>query len=299
MPREICRKVLKFIFGTFWLRSRHLQECSGDRAGKCPPECSLSAFGQLARSAPKSAFWVFFGVLGAKKCPKALKKHSLGHSERGAQKHSKSTPGGTFRPGPLSTPVNGGWDRNFLTIFDLFFPARNLSKNVETSRNMFLQSQRARGLKKFDRGLRDWKFRAIDRGLKFSIEPFSVHYEGPVNGNSGIELFDRDWKFRSGLKFSSPGLKFSIGIEFFRSQGPLGFLTFLRKAPDMFKLLRHVMRAIWSVRPKCSHRCVSLKETSLTLCKSSSTQPFTQPSKPLWERNGLNISRFKLFRSIS
>ena len=27
--------------------------------------------------------------------------------------------------------------------------------------------------------------------------------------------------------------------------------------------LRHVMRAIWSVRPKCSHRCVSLKETPL------------------------------------
>ena len=39
------------------------------------------------------------------------------------------------------------------------------------------------------------------------------------------------------------------------------------------------------------------------LCKSSSTQPKTQPSKPLWERNGLNISamisRFKLFRSFS
>ena len=35
------------------------------------------------------------------------------------------------------------------------------------------------------------------------------------------------------------------------------------------------------------------------LCKSLSTQPKTQPSKPLWERNGLNISRFKLFRSIS
>ena len=64
-------------------------------------------------------------------------------------------------------------------------------------------SQRARGLKKFDRGLRDWKFRAIDRGLKFSIEPFSVHYEGPVNGNSGIETFDRDWKFRAGLKIRS------------------------------------------------------------------------------------------------
>ena len=36
-----------------------------------------------------------------------------------------------------------------------------------------------------------------------------------------------------------------------------------RKAPDTFNFLRHVMRAIWSVRPKCSHRCVSLKETSL------------------------------------
>ena len=28
-------------------------------------------------------------------------------------------------------------------------------------------------------------------------------------------------------------------------------------------------------------------------------RPKTQPSKPLWERNGLNISRFKLFRRIS
>ena len=34
-----------------------------------------------------------------------------------------------------------------------------------------------------------------------------------------------------------------------------------RDAPDTFNFLRHVMRAIWSVRPKCSHRCVSLKET--------------------------------------
>ena len=34
------------------------------------------------------------------------------------------------------------------------------------------------------------------------------------------------------------------------------------KAPDTFNFLRHVMRAILSVRPKCSHRCVSLKETT-------------------------------------
>ena len=35
------------------------------------------------------------------------------------------------------------------------------------------------------------------------------------------------------------------------------------------------------------------------LCKASNTQPKTQRSKPLWERNGLNISRFKLFARIS
>ena len=37
----------------------------------------------------------------------------------------------------------------------------------------------------------------------------------------------------------------------------------IRDAPDTFNFLRHVMRAILSVRPKCSHRCVSLKETPL------------------------------------
>ena len=36
---------------------------------------------------------------------------------------------------------------------------------------------------------------------------------------------------------------------------------YFRKAPDAFKYLRHVMRAALSVRPNCSHRCVSLKES--------------------------------------
>ena len=63
------------------------------RAGKCPPECFLGNFGHLPRSAPKSAFWVLLRQ-------KAVKKHSLGHSEAGAQNCPKSTPGGTFRPGP-------------------------------------------------------------------------------------------------------------------------------------------------------------------------------------------------------
>ena len=43
------------------------------------------------------------------------------------------------------------------------------------------------------------------------------------------------------------------------------FLLF-RKALDTFKFLRHVMRAIiLFVQPKCSHRCVSLKESPLKL----------------------------------
>ena len=36
-----------------------------------------------------------------------------------------------------------------------------------------------------------------------------------------------------------------------------------RREPDTFKFLRHVMRAILSARPKCSHRCVSQQETPL------------------------------------
>ena len=35
------------------------------------------------------------------KCQKTLKKHSLGHSEAGAQKRPASTPWATFRPGAL------------------------------------------------------------------------------------------------------------------------------------------------------------------------------------------------------
>ena len=41
------------------------------------------------------------------------------------------------------------------------------------------------------------------------------------------------------------------------------FVRIVRKAADTFKFLRHVMRAIWSVRPRCSHRCLSLKESPL------------------------------------
>ena len=54
-----------------------LLECFWAPGSGCPKEC-LS-----------SAFWHVWGS-------KSSKKHSLGHSEPGAQKHSKSTPWGTF-----------------------------------------------------------------------------------------------------------------------------------------------------------------------------------------------------------
>ena len=38
---------------------------------------------------------------------------------------------------------------------------------------------------------------------------------------------------------------------------------FLRRALDTFKFSRHAMRATSLVRPKCSHGCVSLKESPL------------------------------------
>ena len=77
-----------------------------------PRSVFLSNFGHLPRSAPRVLFECFLAFFWPTKCQKTLKKHSSGHSEAGAQNCSKSTPWGTFRPGPRSTPVNGGRDRN-------------------------------------------------------------------------------------------------------------------------------------------------------------------------------------------
>ena len=64
-------------------------------ASECPKECFLSAF------------WPFWAQKKPKSTQKAL-----------AQNCSKGTPWGTFRPGPRSTPVNGGRDRNPITCLE-------------------------------------------------------------------------------------------------------------------------------------------------------------------------------------
>ena len=54
-----------------------------------------------------------------------------------------------------------------------------------------------------------------------------------------------------------------------------------RKVPDTFKCLRQVMRAI-CLSDQSTLIDVSLWRIPLNLCKSSSTQPENEPSKPLW-----------------
>ena len=69
----------------------------------------------------------------------------------------------------------------------------------------------------------------------------------------------------------------------------------IRKAPDTFKFLRHVMRAILSARPKCSHRYVSRNETPskcveiLTHATRRSTEQTTMRTKWFKHRD-LNCS---------
>ena len=115
------------VFGPFPKEVRGCNSWFNEPRFAIPAAIYRSAQGPGPESAPRSAFWVFLGTwLGVlqrvlfecflalfrlKKRPEALKKHSLGHSEPDAQKHSKSTPWGTFRPGALGTPVNGGRDR--------------------------------------------------------------------------------------------------------------------------------------------------------------------------------------------
>ena len=90
-------------------------------------------------------FECFWALSGLKKGQKALKKHSLGQFAAGAQNCSKSTPCGTFRPGPLGTPVNGGRDRKLsmqnhqANPEDKFTEARLESRHGNHGRRTLLQ----------------------------------------------------------------------------------------------------------------------------------------------------------------
>ena len=59
----------------------------------------------------------------------------------------------------------------------------------------------------------------------------------------------------------------------------------VRKVPDTLKFLRHAMRAILSVWPQCSHRCVSLKESPLktVLIRKHATKRSTEHTS-MWTK---------------
>ena len=81
------------------------------RAGKCPTECFLSGLGTWLGVPHGVLFECFLAFFLPQKSQKTLKKHSVGHSEPGAQTTQKALRGALSAPGPKSTPVNGGRDR--------------------------------------------------------------------------------------------------------------------------------------------------------------------------------------------
>ena len=129
LHKILCRFMAVVVSSAFWKSLIGLSIPQLRFSVAIPAAIYRSAHGPGPESAPQSAFWVLLGnclgvpqrvlfecflaLVGQKKSKKALKKHSFGHSEAIAQKHSKSTPWGTFPPGALDTPVDGGRDRKF------------------------------------------------------------------------------------------------------------------------------------------------------------------------------------------
>ena len=127
-----------------------------------------------------------------------------------------------------------------------------------------------------------WRFRAVF--LLAGVRTKSGSLEVDQELDMGCQLLTRTFSCRNCRVFlaevlwqhpkvsSGPKMNSSVMIwgSAMTTSGPTTFRQnsrqiserpIFRDAPDTFNFLRHVMSAIWSVRPKCSHRCVSLKET--------------------------------------
>ena len=143
LPAAICRGKCHAVLGAvlscppsvtheacapFWLRQKILAlfkiaipaAMLRGPGWKVPRGVLFEFFWAPGSECPKESFWrcFFFAFFELEKRQKVLKKHSLGHFESGAQKHSKSTLRGTFQAGPLSTLANGGRDRKFKSLSD-------------------------------------------------------------------------------------------------------------------------------------------------------------------------------------
>ena len=100
----------RFLF-LFLAIHRHLQECPTAWAGKFPTQCFWVLFGHLTRR-PQRVLFECFCTFRAKNAKKHSKSTLWGPAGASLRKHLKSTLCGTFRPGPLGTPANGGQDHN-------------------------------------------------------------------------------------------------------------------------------------------------------------------------------------------
>ena len=78
------------------------------RAGKCPPGVLFGQFWAPPSECPKECFLAFFGP----KTPKSTQKALFGALCLVPKIAQKALRGALSGPGPKSTPVNGGRDRN-------------------------------------------------------------------------------------------------------------------------------------------------------------------------------------------
>ena len=119
-PLNDAKRRLSTVLKSSWQSRSSCNHEASDQVSaylsQMPAAIYRSAQGPGPESAPWSAFWAILGtwlrvpqgvlfecflaLLGLRKRQKALKKHSLEHSEPGAQNRSKSTSGALSGPGP-------------------------------------------------------------------------------------------------------------------------------------------------------------------------------------------------------
>ena len=125
--------------------------------------------------------------------------------------------------------------------------------------------------------------RRVSAFLKLSLRGCQ---RGAANGRQQVASRRRDLQRWSNHSQASP---LSFGELHLKLRGARsGGIGEIRNASDTFHFLRHIMRAVWSVRPKCSHRCVSRKETSL-----KPAQILMHASKNSTEQTAMRTKCFK------
>ena len=75
--------------------------------------------------------------------------------------------------------------------------------------------------------------------------------------------------------------------------------SMFRQELDAFRLWRNVLRVAASVRPKCCHRCASLKKSPMKVVLIPTQATKISAEQTSTRMKSLNIARFKKLRSSS